>query len=531
MVRELEKLADKYFNNGNLFEAEKLYMRVLANDKQSRNAIYRLAYINVGKLDYNNAEMLLDYGLKLGADLKMLHLLAYVKEKQFKLYDAIVMYEQLLELQPSEELYVIIGNLYIQLELYDNALHITKEYVEKFPTILSYRRLFLLYLNLGKFSELEVLKDDLKEKFPNKGLTFNLLGMYKEYIQHDFNEAQKLYEKAVKLGVPTAMFDLALCYKKLKNYNESEKCCKKILNIYPNKNEVLNLLRDISFIEKKMRKGYNYYLERDLNKDIQSLKNKWNGKDYKDKTILVVFDNSDKENIKNIRYIDCLKDKFKNIILSCPPDLMSFMKINGYNVISNSDLFTTEYDSYVLLSELPFYLNSNFEFIPKQKLKSENIDLNSNKFKIGLLWKPTGDSMKVVNISSVDLTKYFGDLFNIDNIEFYSFQKNDIFNTLDTYPKIIDISSNLNTAEDYAKYINSMDLIITIDSEVLHIAGSLNKKVLALIPFDTEWYWFDSDETSNVWYPSVELYRQKLGEDWSNVSKKIVERVEALIKN
>ena len=110
-------------------------------------------------------------------------------------------------------------------------------------------------------------------------------------------------------------------------------------------------------------------------------------------------------------------------------------------------------------------------------------------------------------------------------------QKNDIFNTLDTYPKIIDISSNLNTAEDYAKYINSMDLIITIDSEVLHIAGSLNKKVLALIPFDTEWYWFDSDETSNVWYPSVELYRQKLGEDWSNVSKKIVERVEALIKN
>ncbi len=530
-INELEKLADSYFDDGNLFEAEKLYMRVLANDKQNRNAIYKLAYINVGKLDYDNAEMLLGHGLKIGADLKMLHLLAYVKERQFKLYDAIVLYEQLLELDPSEELFVIIGNLYIQLELYDNAIHISKEYVEKFPTIMAYRRLFLIYLNVGKINELSELKNEIIRKFPNKGLAFNLLGMYEEFIEKNFVQAQKYYEKAVKMGVLTATFDLAQCYKKIKKYDEAERCAKKILKDYPRKNDVLNLLKDINFIERKMRKGYKYYLERDLNKDIKSLKNKWNGKDNKDKTILVVFDSSENENIKNIRYINCLKDKFKNIILCCSPDFVSLMEINGYNVISNSDVFNTKYDNYVLLSELPYYLNSNFEFIPKQELKSEKIDLPSNKFKIGLFWKPNGDSMKVVNISSVNLTKYFEDLFNIDNIEFYSFQKNDIFGTLETYPKIIDISSNLSTMADYAKYINSMDLIITIDSEILHLAGSLNKKVLALISFDAEWYWFDSDETNNVWYPSVELYKQKLGEDWSNVSKKIVKRVEALIKN
>ena len=498
MANELEKLADKYFNDDNLFEAEKLYLRVLGFDKKNRNALYKLAYINVVKLDYNNAEMLLDYALKLGADLKILKLSAYVKEKQFKLYDAIIMYEKLLELEPSEELFIIISNLYIELELYDNAINIVKDYVQKYPTIFSYRRLFLLYLNLGKLEELESLKDAIQVKFSNKGITFNLLGMYQEYIKQNFEEAQKLYEKAVKLGVPTATFDLALCYKKLKKYSEAEKCCKKILNIYPNKNEVLYLLRDISFIEKKMRKGYKYYLDRNLNKDIKSLKNKWDGKDYNDKIILVVFDSSDNENIKNIRYIDCLKNKFKNIILSCSPDLMSFMKINGYSVVWNADVFSIEYDSYVLLSELPYYLNSNFESIPRQELKSEKIDLDSDKFKIGLYWKPNGDSMKVVNISSVDLTKYFVDLFNLDNVEFYSFQKNDIFGTLQSYPQIIDISSKLNNIEDYAKYVNSMDLIITIDSDVLHIAGSLNKKVLALIPYDSEWYWFDTDGTNNV---------------------------------
>lgn len=525
----LEQLADKYFDDGNLFEAENLYMRVLANDKINRNAIYKLAYINVGKLDYDNAEMLLEHGLKIGADLKMLKLLAYVKEKQFKLYDAIVMYEQLLELEPSEELFVIIGNLYIQLELYDNAIHISKEYVEKFPSIMSYRRLFLIYLNVGKINELSALKNEIIERFPNKGIAFNLLGMYEEFVEKKYEQAQKYYEKAVKMGVPTATFDLAKCYKTLKKYDEAEKSAKRILNDYPNKNDVLNLLKDINFIEGKMRKGYKYYLERDLNKDIKSLKNKWDGKIYSDKKILVVSDCSDSECIRNLRYLPLLKDKFKQVVLSCSPSMQSFIAFNKIKNIIQSEVFNTEYDYYVLLSELPFYLNSAFENIPQLKLKSEKIDIDSEKLKVGLLWKSTGDSMKAVNIMSVDMAKYFSELFKIDNVEYYSFQKNDIFDVIQKYSQIKDISNELNTIEDYAKYINSMDVIIAIDSEVLHLAGILGKKAIAMIPYDAEWYWFN-DESKTAWYKTVEIVRQHIGEDWNGVAKKIVEKVKALAK-
>ena len=162
MPKELEKLANQFYEEGNWFEAEKLYMRILASDNQNTLAMYRLAYINVGKLDYGMAEMLLDAALRIKPEFETIELLAYVKEKMFKLYDAIIMYEKLIELEPSENLYEKVCNLYVSLELYDNAINITKDYIEKFHTIIAYRRLFLLYLNLYKKTELTNLITEIK---------------------------------------------------------------------------------------------------------------------------------------------------------------------------------------------------------------------------------------------------------------------------------------------------------------------------------------------------------------------------------
>ena len=110
---------------------------------------------------------------------------------------------------------------------------------------------------------------------------------------------------------------------------------------------------------------------------------------------------------------------------------------------------------------------------------------------------------------------------------FNFFQKNDIFNTIETYPQIKDLSLELNTLEDYAKYVNSMDLIISIDSEVLHLAGCLNIPAMAILPFDAEWYWFDN-QNKTEWYPSIELFRQNLGEDWAGIINQIIEKVKVM---
>ena len=526
MSKELEKLANQFYEEGNWFEAEKLYMRILASDNQNTLAMYRLAFINVGKLDYGMAEMLLDAALRIKPEFETIELLAYVKEKMFKLYDAIIMYEKLIELEPSESLYEKVCNLYVSLELYDNAINITKDYIEKFHTIIAYRRLFLLYLNLYKKTELTNLITEIKEEFPNKGLMFNLVGMYKEFIEKDYSEAQILYEKAVKMGVSTASFDLALCLKKTGEYDKAEKYCKKILSTYPKKNDVLNLLKQIELVQKKTRKGYKYYIERTLNKDLDGLKNKWNGKEFKDKTILVVSDIRGGEFIINLRYITELKNKFQKVILACNPDTESLIHFPDIRVINNNDIFKTDFDYHVLLSELPYYLNKSFENIlpVKPYISTEKIELNDDNYKVGLLWKASGDSFKSLHQESIDIAKIMPQLFEIDNVSYYSFQSNDIFNTILQFPQIKNISNEIHNLEDCAKYLNSMDLIISIDSELLHLAGAMNKQAIALIPFDSAWYWFNNDKKTE-WYSSVEIAKQKNNDDWNEVANHVVERV------
>ena len=69
-----------------------------------------------------------------------------------------------------------------------------------------------------------------------------------------------------------------------------------------------------------------------------------------------------------------------------------------------------------------------------------------------------------------------------------------------------------------------MDLIIAVDSEVLHLAGAMNVPAIAVLPHNNAWYWFD-DKNKTVWYSSVEIIKKGINEDWNAVSEQIVERV------
>ena len=160
----------------------------------------------------------------------------------------------------------------------------------------------------------------------------------------------------------------------------------------------------------------------------------------------------------------------------------------------------------------------------KPYISTEKIELNDDNYKVGLLWKASGESFKSLHQESIDIAKIMPQLFEIDNVSYYSFQSNDIFNTILQFPQIKNISNEIHNLEDCAKYLNSMDLIISIDSEVLHLAGAMNKQAIALIPFDSAWYWFNNDKKTE-WYSSVEIAKQKNNDDWNEVANLVVERV------
>jgi tetratricopeptide (TPR) repeat protein len=94
-------------------------------------------------------------------------------------------------------------------------------------------------------------------------------------------------------------------------------------------------------------------------------------------------------------------------------------------------------------------------------------------------------------------------------------------------PVLIDFTSELRDFADTAALIEQLDLVISVDTSVAHLAGALGKPVWILNRFDTCWRWL-LDRTDSPWYPTVKLYRQQRPGDWDAVVRRVRADLERL---
>ena len=92
--------------------------------------------------------------------------------------------------------------------------------------------------------------------------------------------------------------------------------------------------------------------------------------------------------------------------------------------------------------------------------------------------------------------------------------------TLDSN-NIIDISPQISSFDDTASIISQLDLVITVDTSVAHVAGSLQIPVWTLIPYCCDWRWTRRSDNKTVWYPSMNVFRQTSINQWDDVLTKI----------
>jgi ADP-heptose:LPS heptosyltransferase len=87
--------------------------------------------------------------------------------------------------------------------------------------------------------------------------------------------------------------------------------------------------------------------------------------------------------------------------------------------------------------------------------------------------------------------------------------------------ELIDFTSELNDFADTAGLINALDLVITVDTAVAHLAGALGKPVWVLLPMCADWRWL-TERSDSPWYPSMRLFRQTQWGDWDQVVQNVV---------
>lgn len=144
-----------------------------------------------------------------------------------------------------------------------------------------------------------------------------------------------------------------------------------------------------------------------------------------------------------------------------------------------------------------------------------------DRLRVGLVWagaprRDQTDSYMLDQRRSMSLAT-LSPLFDLDNVSFYSLQKGEAASQLrDTTGQIIDLMPDIATMNDTAALIDNLDIVVSVDTSVVHLAGAMNKPVLLMDRVNPCWRWMTEREDS-PWYPALRILRQERAWDWSGV--------------
>lgn len=261
----------------------------------------------------------------------------------------------------------------------------------------------------------------------------------------------------------------------------------------------------------------------------QTYKNskRWDGtQSLEGKRIIVYCEQGLGDTIQFVRYVSELKKKNCYVILHCANQLHKILlnHLDGIDEVFNKDDSNVpDHDYHALSMSLPFILNNPPTEHPYINF-NDKIDLESDGFfTIGIAWEGSPDHSNN-DLRSCPL-KHFKSIANIPWVKLFMIQKQIHLPQLTDECEELDISSvEINDFTDTARLINSVDLIISVDTSVLHLAGALNKKSLGLISEPCDYRW-DVKE----WYPNVKILKQRTPLQWDSVFEQVVKEVKGLM--
>jgi hypothetical protein len=146
--------------------------------------------------------------------------------------------------------------------------------------------------------------------------------------------------------------------------------------------------------------------------------------------------------------------------------------------------------------------------------------------KVGLVWAGRAEHRNDFN-RSMPLASLFP-LAEIPGISFISLQKGEAAKQSPGPLKLIDWTNDLHDFADTAGLVANLDLVISVDTSVVHLAGAMGKPAWVLLPFSPDWRWMLHREDS-PWYPTLRLFRQERDVDWNHPVRRAAQSLQALV--
>jgi Flp pilus assembly protein TadD len=415
--------------------------------------------------------------------------------------------------------------------------------------------------NLGKaFSELKRLIEaenayrHVLSLFPDDAQSLYNLGNLK-FQQDDFKEAEDLLHRATKAAPSWSdpWVNLGMALSRQGRYAGAEQCFCEALNLNPENaeahwNRALNLLLNGNY-----REGWPEYEWRFKRDKWQSFYPychevpRWNGHPFRGRRLLVHDEQGLGDTLQFLRYLPMVKALGGTVIFETKSKLLPLLKdvAGADEVVSRSPdgKLNVDYDLYVPMLSLPAVFGTLWQTVPDRipYLYADN-DLVRTwaarlsplaGFKVGICWQ--GNPSYAADRQRSMPLKFFEPLARLPGIQLLSLQKIHGLEQLAEMPvdlSIIDLGRELdeNTGVfmDTAAVMKNLDLIITSDTAIAHLAGALGVSVWLLLSHPPDWRWGLSGDYY-PWYPTMRVFRQSTSGDWEGLFKNVRDAIRQYI--
>lgn len=491
-----------------------MFTQDFIDDLVEQSIVKGKEYIN--KEHLLNAETLLKQSrLVAPENIKVLELLGLALIKQVKYEDAIEVYTKVLELDDRH------------LDAINNLAY--------------------SYSNLGERNKaIDLLRKGISIN-PNKdSFWYHLAIQYKE--QGDFGQCFSIYKEAIDLinNSSDLFYHYGVALGEHGNYKLAINYYNEALNIDPShapshwNRSLTNLLlgnykEGFQENEWRFRQFTNFMKV----KVCHHGKTEWQAVPGKGK-VLFYNEQGIGDLLQMIRYMPKVKSLGYNTIVEVVPSLFDLIKqCEGVDeVVVTRSVKSPEYDYVASINSLPKLFETTMESIPNKmpylkptgSMEPKDFADYSDKFKIGICW--AGSPYHATDHLRSCYLNEFKDINDLPNVKLFSLQKEtgkrfhvgcgvvDLTKGADDM-SVVDMSDLMHDFNHTAAIIQQLDLIITVDTAVAHLAGGLDKKCWVLVPSMPDWRWGVEKDIS-PWYPSIKIFRQSHGEQWENVFARIL---------
>lgn len=342
-----------------------------------------------------------------------------------------------------------------------------------------------------------------------------------------------------------AAYNLADALSKIGDYDQAIARYERVLEIEPNHARSQFGLGLLRLLRGDLARGWEGYEWRWRTGDPSIPKRTfsrplWDGADFEGRTLLLYSEQGHGDAIQFVRYLPRVLERGGRVVLECLGGLATlFRQFEGVEVVSWGDPLPT-FELRCPLMTLPKVFGTTLQTIPADvpylRAPHDRVEAwrtrlaQDRKVRVGLAWsgnpRHTNDRERSIPLGM------FSPLKDVAGVSFYSLQKRADLPAGAAPPADLplhDFTEDLHDFTDTAALIENLDLVLSVDTAVAHLAGAMAKPVWLMVPFVPDWRWL-LDRSDSPWYPTLRIFRQPGRQDWPAVIDQIATALRARLE-